>query len=175
MALEPDLVLAAGNFFTPPADIARMRELGYPVVVVYAQTVDEVLDDIELIGDALGEGAAARDLTAGMQADIDQVTAAVADSGPGRARSTRSARSRRSTRRPPARSSRTWCRWRAASRSPPRTPTCSRSPSSSSSRPTPRSSWSGMRSTASAPRTSSAGPGWGVMTAVRNGDVRASR
>ena len=30
VALEPDLVLAAGNFFTPPDDIARMRELGYP-------------------------------------------------------------------------------------------------------------------------------------------------
>lgn len=81
VALEPDLVLAAGNFFTPPADIARMRELGYPVVVVYAETVDEVLSDIVLIGDALGEGGAARDLTAGMQADIDQVTGAVAAVG----------------------------------------------------------------------------------------------
>lgn len=78
VALDPDLVLAAGNFFTPPADIARMRELGYPVVVVYAETVDEVLEDIELIGDALGEGGAARDLTAAMQAQIDEVTAAVA-------------------------------------------------------------------------------------------------
>jgi iron complex transport system substrate-binding protein len=81
VALEPDLVLAAGNFFTPPADIARMRELGYPVVVVYAETVDEVLGDIELIGDALGEGQAARDLTAAMRADIDQITAAVAATG----------------------------------------------------------------------------------------------
>ena len=81
VALEPDLVLAAGNFFTPPADIARMRELGYPVLVVYAETVDEVLHDIELIGDALGEGDAARVITAGMQADIDQVTAAVAAVG----------------------------------------------------------------------------------------------
>jgi len=81
VALDPDLVLAAGNFFTPPADIARMRELGYPVVVVYAATVAEVLDDIELIGDAVGEGAAARDLTASMQARIDQVTAAVAETG----------------------------------------------------------------------------------------------
>ena len=48
--LEPDLVLAAGNDFTPADDIARMRELGFPVVVVYAETVDEVLADIELIG-----------------------------------------------------------------------------------------------------------------------------
>jgi iron complex transport system substrate-binding protein len=77
VALDPDLVLAAGNFFTPPADIARMRELGYPVLVVYAATVEGVLDDIELIGDALGKGDAARDLTASMQAQIDQVMAAV--------------------------------------------------------------------------------------------------
>jgi iron complex transport system substrate-binding protein len=81
VALEPDLVLAAGNFFTPPADIARMRELGYPVVVVYAQTVDGVLDDIELIGDALGDGVAARDLTAAIGADIGQVTAAAGATG----------------------------------------------------------------------------------------------
>ncbi|MFN8624266.1 MAG: helical backbone metal receptor, partial [Chloroflexota bacterium] len=81
VALEPDLVLASGNGFTAPADIARMRELGYPVLVVYADSVEGVLHDIELIGDALGEGGAARDLTAGMQAHIDQVTAAVAKVG----------------------------------------------------------------------------------------------
>jgi iron complex transport system substrate-binding protein len=55
-----------------------MRELGYPVLVVYADSVEGVLHDIELIGDALGEGYHARVITAGMQADIDQVTAAVA-------------------------------------------------------------------------------------------------
>ena len=37
VGLEPDLVLAAGNALTPADDIARMRELGYPVVVVYAR------------------------------------------------------------------------------------------------------------------------------------------
>ena len=57
VALDPDLVLAGGNGFTPDADIARMRELGYPVVVVYAETVDGVLADIQLIGAALGGGA----------------------------------------------------------------------------------------------------------------------
>lgn len=56
MALEPDLVLAAGNFFTPPADISRMRELGYPVVVVYAETMNEVLTDIELMAMPLARG-----------------------------------------------------------------------------------------------------------------------
>ena len=38
--LEPDLVLAARQRLTPADDIARMRELGFPVVVVYAETVD---------------------------------------------------------------------------------------------------------------------------------------
>ena len=45
-----------GNDFTPPDDIARMRELGIPVIVVYAETVDEVLADIDLIGEAIGGG-----------------------------------------------------------------------------------------------------------------------
>ncbi|MEZ4596518.1 MAG: helical backbone metal receptor [Chloroflexota bacterium] len=34
-ALEPDLVLASGMGLTPDADIARLRELGYPVVTTY--------------------------------------------------------------------------------------------------------------------------------------------
>ena len=54
--LEPDVVLAAGNFFTPPDDIARMRGLGYPVVVVYAPDVPTVLSDIDLIGTVVGAG-----------------------------------------------------------------------------------------------------------------------
>jgi iron complex transport system substrate-binding protein len=76
--LDPDLVIAAGNEFTPSRDIARMRELGYPVMVVYAETVDEVLADIERIGHAVGRPQEARALTAAMRADLDAVTAAAA-------------------------------------------------------------------------------------------------
>jgi iron complex transport system substrate-binding protein len=79
--LEPDLVIAAGNSFTPPADVERMRELGIPVVVVYAESVDEVLADIELIGQAIGEGDAAEALTAEMATRIDEVAAAAAAMG----------------------------------------------------------------------------------------------
>jgi iron complex transport system substrate-binding protein len=79
LALDPDLVIAGGNNLTQATDIGRMRELGFPVLVVYAESLDQVLTDIELIGDAIGEGDAARDLTASMRADIDQVTAAVAE------------------------------------------------------------------------------------------------
>jgi iron complex transport system substrate-binding protein len=81
VALEPDLVLAAGNFFTPPDDIARMRELGYPVVVVYAPDVDGVLSDIELIGDAIGESETARSMTAEMSAQLDAIADAAAAIG----------------------------------------------------------------------------------------------
>ncbi len=74
--LDPDLVLAAGNDFTPDADIERMRELGFAVLVVYAETVDEVLADIELIGRAVGREAEATGITDGMRERIEEVTTA---------------------------------------------------------------------------------------------------
>lgn len=78
VGLGADLVIAGGNFGTAPDAIAKLRSLGIPVVVVYAPTVDGALKDIELIGSAVGESAAAGDLTAAMRAGIDQVSAAVA-------------------------------------------------------------------------------------------------
>ena len=81
IALEPDLVLAAGNNFTPAGDIERMRELGLTVLVVYAETVDEALADIELIGQALGADEQAADIVAGMRARLAEVQAAVGSVG----------------------------------------------------------------------------------------------
>ena len=81
VALEPDLVLAAGNFFTPPDDIARMRELGYTVVVLYAPDVESVLADIELIGTSIGRAAEAEAMTAEMSALMERVSAAAAAVG----------------------------------------------------------------------------------------------
>jgi iron complex transport system substrate-binding protein len=81
VGLDPDLALAAGNGFTPPDDIARMRELGIPVVVVYPDTVDQVLADIDLIGTAIGEAAAAHSLTDAMAARIGEVSTAAAATG----------------------------------------------------------------------------------------------
>ena len=68
---------------TPDADIARMRELGYPVVVVYSTDVDDVLTDIRLIGSALGGDApaAADALTTTMQADLDRIAGLAAATG----------------------------------------------------------------------------------------------
>ena len=79
--LDPELVLAAGNGFTPAADIERMRDLGFSVLVVYAETLDEVLSDIELIGRAIDRETEATDLTARMRDRIEQVTTATAASG----------------------------------------------------------------------------------------------
>jgi iron complex transport system substrate-binding protein len=76
VSLEPDLVLAAGNGFNHPADIKALRDLGYPVVVVYAMSVDQVLSDIRLIGLALGVPAAAATLTADMETKIQTVSTA---------------------------------------------------------------------------------------------------
>jgi iron complex transport system substrate-binding protein len=83
VALEPDLVLASGMGLTPDADIARMRDLGYPVVVVYSTSVDDVLTDIRLVGSALGgeAPAAAEALTTGMQADLDRIAGLAAATG----------------------------------------------------------------------------------------------
>jgi len=74
VSLHPDLVLAAGNGFTPPADIARIRSLGVPVLVLYAADVPAVLHDIQLIGDAVGAGPEARTMTAAMQARLDAIS-----------------------------------------------------------------------------------------------------
>jgi iron complex transport system substrate-binding protein len=77
VGLETDLVIAGGNFFNDPAAIAQLRDLGIPVVVTYAPTIEGVLHDIELIGTAVGLEQAAADLRSSMQAGFDEVSAAV--------------------------------------------------------------------------------------------------
>ena len=78
VALEPDLVFAGGNFFTPPDSIDRMRELGLTVVVLYAGTIGAVFEDIELIGQASGRSAEATEIVERMRTEFDAVEAAVA-------------------------------------------------------------------------------------------------
>ncbi len=78
VGLGADLVLAGGNHFNDPAAIAKLRGLGIPVLVLYAPDVATVLKDIDLVGTAIGETGGARALTASMQADIDAVRAATA-------------------------------------------------------------------------------------------------
>jgi iron complex transport system substrate-binding protein len=76
VSMGADLVVAGGNGFNPPDQLAKLRSLGIPVLVVYARNLASVLADIELIGDAVGDGPAARELTATMQAGFDRVVAA---------------------------------------------------------------------------------------------------
>lgn len=78
VGLEADLVIAGGNFGTPPDAVAKLRSLGIPVVVVYAADVDAALADIERIGTAVGRDDAARDLTASMRAGFDRIGAVTA-------------------------------------------------------------------------------------------------
>jgi iron complex transport system substrate-binding protein len=79
VGLEPDLVIAGGKGGNPPEDIAQLRELEIPVLVVYADSVDGVLTDIELIGAAVGEPEEAATITAGIAEDISAIEAAAAD------------------------------------------------------------------------------------------------
>jgi iron complex transport system substrate-binding protein len=76
VSLEVDLVIAGGNNFNPPDKIAQLRQLGVPVIVLYAPDIDTVFGDIELTGAAVGRLAEAKDLTTSMRAGFDQVEAA---------------------------------------------------------------------------------------------------
>jgi iron complex transport system substrate-binding protein len=76
VALKADLVIAGGNQFNPPAEVARLRGLGVPVVVVYGPNLKAALADIELIGQAVGRQGSAGDLVAALRARFDQVQAA---------------------------------------------------------------------------------------------------
>jgi iron complex transport system substrate-binding protein len=76
--LEADLVIAGGLSFTPPNAIDQLRGLDIPVVVLYAESVDQALAGIRLIGDATGASAAAATLVADMRTEIDELAAATA-------------------------------------------------------------------------------------------------
>lgn len=75
---DPDLILAAGNELTPSAVITELADLGYPVLVLYPESLDEVLENIELIGEAISARDQAGALTAEMEDRIQAVTDAVA-------------------------------------------------------------------------------------------------
>ena len=78
VALAPDVVFAGGNFFTPPDSIARLRDLGLTVVVLYAPSVDAVYKDIELIGQVAGRSPQTSAMVERIRAEFHNVQAAVA-------------------------------------------------------------------------------------------------
>ena len=79
VGLGTELVIAGGSNFNPPDAIAKLRELGVPVLVVFAPDVETALADITLIGSAIGRDEEAAKLTSSIQASFDQVAAATED------------------------------------------------------------------------------------------------
>lgn len=77
VASKADLVIAGGNYGTPADTIQKIRDLGIPVLVVYAPNVNGVLSDINLIGKAVGKPAEAQAISAQMQGAFAAVEAAV--------------------------------------------------------------------------------------------------
>jgi iron complex transport system substrate-binding protein len=76
--LGADLVLAGGLGFTPADAITKLRSLKIPVLVIYAPSVDGVLKDIELIGAAVGAPDAAKTMTDGMNTELKAISDAAA-------------------------------------------------------------------------------------------------
>jgi iron complex transport system substrate-binding protein len=75
---DPDLILAAGNELTPSAVIEELAGLDYPVIVLYPDSLEAVLDNIELVGEAINALAEATAVTADMTDRIAAVRDAVA-------------------------------------------------------------------------------------------------
>jgi iron complex transport system substrate-binding protein len=76
-SVQPDLILAAGNELTSSADIAALDGLGYPVLVLYPESLDEVYRDIELVAEALDEREEGAMVVADMMARVLAVQATV--------------------------------------------------------------------------------------------------
>jgi iron complex transport system substrate-binding protein len=81
---DPDLILAAGNELTSSAVIEELAGLGYPVLVIYPESLDEILDNIELVGIGINAADAAAALTEHLAERIAEVEAAVAGVPPPR-------------------------------------------------------------------------------------------
>ncbi len=78
VAADPDLILAAGNELTPSTVITELADLGYPVIVLYPETLHEVAHNIELVGQAINAVVEAEAVVADMEARIEAVEEAVA-------------------------------------------------------------------------------------------------
>lgn len=72
VAMSPDLVLAYGGFGTK--DIPRLRELGIKVLVIEAESIDEMLDSIEFIATACGIREKGRELVSELKQRIKNIT-----------------------------------------------------------------------------------------------------
>ena len=80
VSLEADLVIAGGGnpSFTPLSAIEQLRRVGIPVVVLYAHNVEEALAGIRLVGLATGTSPVADHLAAAMAIEMAELGAATA-------------------------------------------------------------------------------------------------
>jgi iron complex transport system substrate-binding protein len=76
-ALSPDLILASGGVQTESVD--TLRDRGYKVLVLDPTSVDGILNNIELVGNATGKRAEATALINELTSRINAVGEAVAD------------------------------------------------------------------------------------------------
>jgi iron complex transport system substrate-binding protein len=63
-ATRPDLVIASD--LTPKETVARLREIGLPVVVVAPRNIDHMIGDIRQVGEITGSGQRADELAANL-------------------------------------------------------------------------------------------------------------
>jgi iron complex transport system substrate-binding protein len=75
---NPQLILAAGNELTPSSVITQLANLGYPVLVLYPESLDELYADIELVGRAIDASSQAAGVVGGMRTRAQAVADAVA-------------------------------------------------------------------------------------------------
>jgi iron complex transport system substrate-binding protein len=77
IALNPDLVIANGG---GPSDqaAANLRSMGYTVIVLNPKTIDDVLNNLDIVGKATGHTNEATTLISSLQARINAVASKVA-------------------------------------------------------------------------------------------------
>ncbi len=78
VAADPDLVLAAGNELTPSAVISQLADLGFAVLVIYPDSLEDLYAGIDLVGRALDLAEGAAEVVAAMRARVNAVVAALA-------------------------------------------------------------------------------------------------
>ncbi len=77
ISLEPDLILAYGGFGTK--DIPKLRELGFKVLVIEAESITEMLHSIEFIATACGIPEKGRELAVRIEERINTVVSLHSD------------------------------------------------------------------------------------------------
>ncbi|OGO59403.1 MAG: hypothetical protein A2V85_08760 [Chloroflexi bacterium RBG_16_72_14] len=78
VGLGTELVIAGGSNFNPPEAIAKLRQLGVPVLVLFAPDLGTAIADIALIGRATGSNEQASEVTSAIRGAFEAVASATA-------------------------------------------------------------------------------------------------